>query len=165
MTRGASGRQVSAFQWLANWLLVGGWCVLVYALCAGCQRAPPRRDDVYPPPDTLAFYKPYAEQCVTETGVSVAAIKRFSDQDIFEDDQKLKCFMECMFRVSNLTDAKGEVHLGKLLDTIKPEYEDLALRMGAKCMKAKGKDLCERAFWYHKCWKTADPVHYYLIGP
>ncbi|XP_049532400.1 general odorant-binding protein 83a-like [Anopheles darlingi] len=165
MTHARTRARASGLQYASKCLLIGAWCVVLYALCAGCQRTPPRRDDTYPPPDTLEFYKPYAKQCIAETGVSVAAVKRFSDEDVFEDDQKLKCYMECMFRVSNLTDSKGEVHLGKLLETIKPEFEDLALRMGAKCMKTKGKDLCERAFWYHKCWKMSDPVHYYLIGP
>uniref|UniRef100_A0A182LXA5 Uncharacterized protein n=1 Tax=Anopheles culicifacies TaxID=139723 RepID=A0A182LXA5_9DIPT len=127
------------------------------------QRPVPRRDAEYPPPKTLAFLRPIGERCVKETGVTSSAIVRFSDADIFEDDRALKCYMECMFRLTNVTDDRGELHMLKLLEHVPPEYEEVALRMGVRCTRPKGKDLCERAFWYHKCWKLADPVHYYLV--
>lgn len=57
-------------------------------------------------------------------------------------------------------DENGDLHLERLaegLDMLKPEIQEIALGMGKKCMKPAGDTLCEKAFWYHKCWKTADP--------
>lgn len=118
----------------------------------------PRRDAEYPPAYVLEISKKPHKMCVASTGVSEDAIKRFSDEDIFEDDEKLKCYMQCLFEKFRYTDDKGELHLGKVMDSIPEEYEDIALKMGSKCLKPKGKTLCERAFWFHKCWKTSDPV-------
>uniref|UniRef100_A0A182NL75 Uncharacterized protein n=1 Tax=Anopheles dirus TaxID=7168 RepID=A0A182NL75_9DIPT len=135
----------------------------IYALACDAQRPVPRRDDQYPPPAALAMLRPVGAICAKETGVSAAAIKRFSDEDAFDDDRALMCYMDCVFRLTNVTDDRGELHMGKLLDHVPPDYEDIALKMGVRCIKSKGKDVCERAFWYHKCWKKSDPVHYYLV--
>ncbi|XP_055586877.1 general odorant-binding protein 83a-like [Uranotaenia lowii] len=124
---------------------------------------PPRRDHEYPPPSAVAPLKEVRPHCIQETGVSEAAIARFSDEDVFEDDEKLKCYMQCMFIKGKFTDANDEVDLMKILDSIPPNFEAIYLGMGSKCTKPKGKTQCDRAFWYHKCWKMADPVHYYLV--
>lgn len=129
------------------------------------QRPAPRRDGQYPPPETLAFLRPLGKLCLQETGVSPEAVKRFSDADPFDDNRALKCYMDCMFRVTNVTDDRGELHMGKLLEHVPTEFEDIALRMGVRCTRPKGKDVCERAFWFHKCWKTSDPVVGKLLGP
>lgn len=87
------------------------------------------------------------------------AIKRFSDVEI-HDDEKLKCYMNCLFHEAKVVDENGELHLERLaegLDMLKPEIQEIAIGMGKKCMKAVGDTLCEKAFWYHKCWKSADP--------
>uniref|UniRef100_A0A182JGY5 Uncharacterized protein n=1 Tax=Anopheles atroparvus TaxID=41427 RepID=A0A182JGY5_ANOAO len=143
-------------------LLAGLWCGEIDVLLVNAQKPIPRRDQNYPPPAIIATLAPLGDECVAETGVLRTAIKRFSDEDIFEDDRNLMCYMSCMFRKSNVTDANGELHLGRLMELVPVEFEDVLLRMGIRCTKPKGKDLCERAFWFHKCWKTADPVHYYL---
>uniref|UniRef100_A0A182SNT8 Uncharacterized protein n=1 Tax=Anopheles maculatus TaxID=74869 RepID=A0A182SNT8_9DIPT len=137
--------------------------VCLFGLGWTAQLPTPRRDAEYPPPKTLAFLRPFGVLCVKETGVSPSAIKRFSDEDAFEDDRGLKCYMDCMFRLTNVTDDRGELHMGKLLDHVPHEFEDIALRMGVRCTRPKGKDVCERAFWFHRCWKQSDPVHYYLV--
>nr|QWF76624.1 odorant binding protein 2 [Anopheles sinensis] len=144
-------------------LVTGHWWDAMCMPDATTPRPVPRRDADYPPPKSVALLTRLGVECIAETGVSPSAIKRFSDEDIFEDDYKLKCYMSCLFRLTNVTDDNGELHLGKLLDTIPIEYEDIMLKMGARCTKPKGKDQCERAFWFHKCWKKSDPVYYYLV--
>lgn len=87
------------------------------------------------------------------------AIKKFSDVEV-HDDEKLKCYMNCLFHEAKVVDEKGELHLERLaegLDMLKPEIQEIALGMGKKCLIAEGSNLCEKAFWYHKCWKNADP--------
>lgn len=119
---------------------------------------PPRRDADYPPAYALEFMQQPHRECVAETGVSEAAIKRFSDVEIFDDDEKLKCYMGCLFVKAGVSDGNGDLHLGKVLELIPKEFEDIALKMGSRCLKPKGKTPCERAFWFNKCWKLADPV-------
>ncbi|XP_055524379.1 general odorant-binding protein 83a-like [Wyeomyia smithii] len=143
-------------------LLSTGLLLLDLMLIFATDKPMPRRDADYPPQFVLEAARIPHRECVAETGVAEAAIKRFSDVEIFDDDEKLKCYMDCMFRKTNLTDEKGELHFGKALEYVPQELEDIALKMGVKCTKPKGKTLCERAFWIHKCWKTADPVHYFL---
>lgn len=84
---------------------------------------------------------------------------KFSDGEIHEDE-KLKCYMNCVFHEGHVVDDAGELHLEKLAEGVEmlgPEVEAIALAMGKKCLKPVGDTQCERAFWYHKCWKTADP--------
>lgn len=87
------------------------------------------------------------------------AIKEFSDGNVHEDE-KLKCYMNCVFHEAKVVDDNGDLHLEKLLEHVErlgPEVNEIAMGMGRKCIKPQGDNLCERAFWYHKCWKTQDP--------
>ncbi|XP_037046432.1 pheromone-binding protein-related protein 6-like [Bradysia coprophila] len=130
---------------------------------ASCQA--PRRDDKWPPPELIKFLKPIHDKCVSKIGVTEEAIKKFSDEEIHEDE-KLKCYMNCVFHEGHVVDDNGELHLEKLAEGVEmlgPEVEAIALAMGKKCLKPEGETQCDRAFWYHKCWKTADPKHYFLI--
>lgn len=52
--------------------------------------AAPRRDADWPPPELLEAVKPANDACVVKTKVTEDAIKRFSDNEIHEDE-KLKC--------------------------------------------------------------------------
>lgn len=70
--------------------------------------------------------------------------------------------MDCLFKAADVTHDDGEVHLEKLLDLLPPDIEELALNMAKGCIHPQGDNQCERAFWFHKCWKAADPVHYFL---
>lgn len=87
------------------------------------------------------------------------AIKEFSDGEIHEDE-KLKCYMHCIFVEVNAVDEHGEVHLEKLqvhIEDLDREIQNIAINMGKKCLYPQGENLCEKAFWFHKCWKTNDP--------
>lgn len=96
---------------------------------------------------------------------SLESIKEFSDGEIHEDE-KLKCYMHCLFHEAHLYNDKGELHFEKLqthIEKLDEEIQDIAFHMGRKCLKPVGDNQCERAFWYHKCWKTNDPKHYFLV--
>lgn len=65
-----------------------------------------------------------------------------------------------MFEEAKVLDDKGEVHLEKIathIEKLDKEIQDIAMNMGRKCLRPQGDTQCERAFWFHKCWKTADP--------
>lgn len=84
------------------------------------------------------------------------AIKEFSDGEVHEDE-KLKCYMYCVFDETDVLHEDGEVHLEKLLDRMPDSMHDIAVNMGKRCLYPKGDTKCERAFWLHRCWKQADP--------
>lgn len=68
--------------------------------------------------------------------------------------------MSCVFHEGHVVDDEGHLHLEKLsagIDTLDAETQQIALKMGMKCLTPEGNTPCETAFWYHKCWKTADP--------
>ncbi|XP_031617822.1 pheromone-binding protein-related protein 6-like [Contarinia nasturtii] len=124
-----------------------------------------RRDDKWPPPEVVAIVQPMRITCEAKTGVTDEAIRQFSDGEIHEDPA-LKCYMDCLFKEAGVVDEKGELHLEKMvthIEKLDEEIQMIAINMGRKCLKPQGENQCERAFWYHKCWKTADPKHYFLI--
>ncbi|XP_032597537.1 general odorant-binding protein 83a [Drosophila grimshawi] len=140
------------------------FCILL--LCSvlmgrGTRAVELRRDETYPPPELLKALAPVHDTCVAKTGVTEAAIKEFSDGEVHEDE-KLKCYMYCVFDETDVLHEDGEVHLEKLLDRL-DSMHDIAINMGKRCLYPKGDTKCERAFWLHRCWKQADPKHYFLI--
>ncbi|XP_055305303.1 pheromone-binding protein-related protein 6-like [Sitodiplosis mosellana] len=125
-----------------------------------------RRDEKWPPKMLLDWVRPAATECRERTGVTEEAIKEFSDGEIHED-ASLKCYMYCVFELLELMNDKGQLFVMRLADHIESNYDDeiqtIALNMGRKCLRPEGDNNCERAFWYHKCWKSKDPVHYFLF--
>lgn len=68
--------------------------------------------------------------------------------------------MQCIFVELKAVDDKGEVHLEKLqfhIENWDEELKSIALHMGKRCLYPEGETLCDKAFWFHKCWKTQDP--------
>lgn len=69
--------------------------------------------------------------------------------------------MFCVFEEAGLWMAdRQELHLEKLtlhIEEFDEEIQEIAFHMGRRCVKPQGDNNCEKAFWYHKCWKTYDP--------
>ncbi|XP_001358940.3 general odorant-binding protein 83a [Drosophila pseudoobscura] len=121
-----------------------------------------QRDENYPPPGIMKMAKPFHDSCVEKTGVSEAAIKEFSDGEIHEDE-KLKCYMNCFFHEIEVVDDNGDVHLEKLFATVPLSIRDKLMEMSKDCVHPEGDSLCQKAWWFHQCWKKADPKHYFLV--
>lgn len=65
----------------------------------------------------------------------------------------LVAFQDCLFKEARVVDDDGEVHLEKLathIEKLDEEIQMIAINMGRKCLRPKGDNQCERAFWYHK---------------
>ncbi|XP_030371467.1 general odorant-binding protein 83a-like isoform X2 [Scaptodrosophila lebanonensis] len=105
--------------------------------------------------------KPFHDTCVAQTGVDEAHIKEFSDGQI-HDDEKLKCYMNCLFHEIDVVDDNGDVHFEKLFYTVPMTIRDKLIEMSKGCMHPEGDTLCHKAWWFHQCWKKADPAHYFL---
>lgn len=59
--------------------------------------------------------------------------------------------------LSQVVDDNGELHLEKLEALIPDDFKEIAVQMGKDCKNPEGGDLCERAWWFHQCWKKNDP--------
>nr|AWY62809.1 odorant binding protein [Liriomyza trifolii] len=136
--------------------------LIVFAMLAtAVNTQTPRRDAEYPPQAFLKMAKHLHEICVGKTGVTEEAIKEFSDGEIHEDEA-LKCYMNCLFHEIEAVDENGDVHLEKLFDMLPTKLRTLLVEMSKDCKHPEGDTLCQKAWWFHQCWKKADPVHYYL---
>lgn len=68
--------------------------------------------------------------------------------------------MDCIFKEADLVDENGDVHLEKIhthIDKWDDELRDIAKNMLNKCIHPEGPNACEKAFYFHKCWKSHDP--------
>ncbi|KAL9892861.1 pheromone-binding protein-related protein 6-like isoform 1-T2 [Glossina fuscipes fuscipes] len=138
------------------------YTMLIVLLSAWTRAQQPRRDDEYPPPAILKLAKPFHDICVEQTGVKEEAIKEFSDGEIHEDEA-LKCYMNCLFHEFDVVDDNGDVHLETLFSKIPAALRDLLMEASKGCVHPEGDTLCHKAWWFHQCWKKADPVHYFLV--
>uniref|UniRef100_A0A240SWW4 Uncharacterized protein n=1 Tax=Glossina morsitans morsitans TaxID=37546 RepID=A0A240SWW4_GLOMM len=136
--------------------------LLIILLLIRIRAQSPRRDNKYPPKELITMAKPFHEACVRHTGVTEEAIKEFSEGNIHEDEA-LKCYMNCFFHELGLVDDKGDVHLETLHQSMPGSFVDLILKPAQHCVHPEGDTLCHKAWWFHQCWKKADPVHYFLL--
>ncbi|XP_059611288.1 pheromone-binding protein-related protein 6-like [Phlebotomus argentipes] len=135
--------------------------ILLSALVCSALSVELRRDESYPPPAVLRVIKIAHDVCAPKTGVKEEHIKEFSDGEAIEDPA-LKCYMNCLFHEFEVVDDTGHVHFEKLYNRLPAELKDRARAVIDKCLEPVGDDLCEKAYWLHKCWKTEDPSHYFL---
>lgn len=90
------------------------------------------------------------------------AIQEFDRGEIHED-ASLKCYMFCVFEVLDLISSKGDLFVMRLADHVESNYDEeiqnIVYQMGRKCLRPPdNENNCEKAFYYHKCWKSTDPV-------
>lgn len=134
----------------------------------------------WPPPAILKLGKHFHDICAPKTGVTdgkldsktekslipillTEAIKEFSDGQIHEDEA-LKCYMNCLFHEFEVVDDNGDVHMEKVLNAIPGEkLRNIMMEASKGCIHPEGDTLCHKAWWFHQCWKKADPVHYFLV--
>lgn len=93
--------------------------------------------------------------------IFVEAITHFSDchvDDINENDEKLKCYMHCLFHKFEHYELSREVDE---LDFFTTDEVTILLDMGEKCenfeYNNEHDEKCEYAFKLNKCWKFVNP--------
>lgn len=89
---------------------------------------------------------------------SIDKIILFSDGiEIFEDD-KLKCYMDCLLHEKGMILPDGRIDLVNLHESFSDDEEIhlTYIHMIRKCLYPKGEG-CERAFNLNSCFKKADP--------
>lgn len=81
-------------------------------------------------------------------------------------DPKMRCQFHCMLEESNLLSPKGSMEIVPLvavLDTIPKKSQHILLMATARCPgNPKIKNLCEKFYLVHECWRKKDPDYYYF---
>lgn len=70
--------------------------------------------------------------------------------------------MNCLFHEFGVVDDNGDVHLETLFKNIPISIRDLLMK-AENCIHPEGDTLCHKAWWFHQCWKKADPVVGFVI--
>lgn len=103
--------------------------------------------------------------CVAPFHLSlIDTIKQFSDGDAIFEDDKLKCYMDCILHEMGMILPDGKIDLVNLHESFNDDKEIhfTFIHMIRKCLYPNG-DGCERAFNLNKCFKQADPRVSFII--
>ncbi|XP_063387196.1 general odorant-binding protein 83a-like [Cydia fagiglandana] len=136
-----------------EWLMV--LCLLVVGVRAE-----------FPTQEFLEALKPVVAKCEASTGVDKALVDDFS-KGTMVDDEKLKCYMKCIFlEFQVLDETTGHFRYERMLAALPQEMKSIAYEMGRNCIHFKGEgaaNLCQVSYDLHRCWQQADPEHYFLM--
>ncbi|KAE8573626.1 general odorant-binding protein 69a [Halyomorpha halys] len=103
------------------------------------------------------------DQCIGETGASADAIEGTKKGVFPADDQKLKCYLKCIYSNMGAISDEGELD-AEAFGSIMPEELGRVLNpMINKCKDTTGPDGCELAFNFNICLYNADPKNYLVI--
>nr|ALR72508.1 odorant binding protein 20 [Colaphellus bowringi] len=100
-------------------------------------------------------------ECISQTGATEDMIVNARNGD-FSEDNKLKCYMKCVFEELGVLDDDGKVDIDGILAMLPDEYKDVATTVFNKCGTQAGTDVCDAIFQTHKCYYAANSEHYFL---
>nr|AXO78382.1 odorant binding protein 4 [Xylotrechus quadripes] len=101
------------------------------------------------------------DTCVPAVGVSEDVLIRARKGD-FDDDDKLKCYMRCLFQQLEGLDSDGKVKIDHLITHLPDEFRDALTPIIRKCGVLVGSNECETAFMFCKCSFDQDPSLFFL---
>lgn len=100
------------------------------------------------------------------TGVNRTTIDAFNDSENFQnlpDQRELKCYMLCQLEAMSMIEPElariDPAGVFENLEPLKPEHQDIFIRMGLKCMALKvppNNDRCQAAYNWSVCLKKGD---------
>uniref|UniRef100_A0A182Q4B9 Odorant-binding protein 2 n=1 Tax=Anopheles farauti TaxID=69004 RepID=A0A182Q4B9_9DIPT len=139
--------------------------MLLFLFVTFCFASTLAIDADFPPAEMIENMSWYRSVCMRETGSSDEQIALFNRPETIDAPRDLQCYMYCMFRMHNVTRPDGEVDPIDVYHAIPKRFNSIALKVLVNCRNAEqeGKDLCERAYLTHKCWKATEPQHYFLF--
>ncbi|XP_034946760.1 general odorant-binding protein 83a-like [Chelonus insularis] len=129
-------------------------CLLVISIHAG------------PIPDEFKDVAPsIREVCVAETGVPVDLIEKANNGELTADN-KLKCYLKCVFDQFRLVNDKKGVNFDVFLKLAPPSYKEVAENIVKECRDTKAEtegDLCDLVFQINKCMRKVAGDLYFVM--
>ncbi|XP_037041200.1 uncharacterized protein LOC119077924 [Bradysia coprophila] len=130
------------------------------------------RTDDWPPQliiDMFADKLHQIRQCQDEHNIDARTLIEFeesSDLKNLPNDQSLKCFMLCTYKVFKLVVPDSPklqlVEFFGALSTLEYDARTIYLKMASGC-KLRSKDMCEAVYQVNVCMKKNYNAYYYLV--
>nr|AXY87869.1 odorant binding protein 10 [Subpsaltria yangi] len=102
------------------------------------------------------------DNCVGEVGVDEALITQTQDGSFAEDD-KLKCYMKCVFSQLAVLSDDGEIDAEAFAALLPDNMVEHGTKMIEVCKGVGGANGCEVAFNLNKCFYEFNPAEFMLI--
>ncbi|CAH1958897.1 unnamed protein product [Acanthoscelides obtectus] len=100
-------------------------------------------------------------ECVGQTGVDESLIINARKGD-FSEDQKLKCYMRCIFAEIGTIEDDGSIDVDGVLAVLPEDMRDFAEPIFRKCANIGGSDPCDIVYVTNKCAYAERPADYFL---
>ncbi|CAG9825400.1 unnamed protein product [Phaedon cochleariae] len=95
-------------------------------------------------------------ECISQTGCSEDLISKVRAGD-FAEDNKLKCYMKCIFEELGVIGDDGKIDVPGLLEILPEDIRSTARPIFEKCGTVAGSDGCDSMFQTHKCYYAESP--------
>ncbi|KAF7996739.1 hypothetical protein HCN44_002385 [Aphidius gifuensis] len=99
--------------------------------------------------------------CLAESGTTNEMVNEVGLGKFTEDD-KLKCYLRCLFDQFRLMTPKG-LNFKGFLALSPPNMKEKAVVMVEKCKETKGTDSCDLAYNINYCFYKTYPVEFFII--
>ncbi|XP_003692794.1 general odorant-binding protein 83a-like isoform X3 [Apis florea] len=100
----------------------------------------------------------YRKKCISETKTTAEVVEA-TEYGEFPDDEKLKCYFNCVLEKYNVMDKKNGKIKYNLLKTVIPEaFKEIGHEMIDTCSSIDSNDKCEKSFMFMKCMFEVNPI-------
>ncbi|XP_006620447.1 general odorant-binding protein 83a-like [Apis dorsata] len=100
----------------------------------------------------------FRKKCIGETKTTIEVVEA-TEYGEFPEDEKLKCYFNCVFEKFNVMDKKNGKIKYDLLKKIIPEaFKEIGKEMIDSCSSIDSDDKCEKSFMFMKCMFEVNPI-------
>ncbi|XP_018576270.1 general odorant-binding protein 83a-like isoform X1 [Anoplophora glabripennis] len=100
-------------------------------------------------------------QCLSDSGVNEELISK-AQKGEFEEDEKLKCYMRCIFDETGLFGDDGKIDVEGMVSMLPDEIKEPFAPTVRKCGGLVSGSPCEQSFKMYKCCFDEAPQYYFL---
>nr|APG79366.1 pheromone binding protein 5 [Cyrtotrachelus buqueti] len=108
--------------------------------------------------DIKTILKGLHDVCVGKTGVEEALIDKLKEAE-FSEDQKLKCYIQCLLAQTGAMDMAGHIDIEAATELIPEQVKAAMIRDVTQCAKESEHvaEHCDRAYTTLKCFYKVNP--------
>lgn len=100
----------------------------------------------------------YRKKCIGETKTTIEDVEA-TEYGEFPEDEKLKCYFNCVLEKFNVMDKKnGKIRYNLLKKVIPEAFKEIGVEMIDSCSNVDSSDKCEKSFMFMKCMYEVNPI-------
>nr|AHA39268.1 odorant-binding protein 3 [Monochamus alternatus] len=100
-------------------------------------------------------------QCLSDTGANEDLISK-AQKGEFTEDEKLKCYMKCIFDETGLFGDDGQIDIDGMIAMLPDEIREPFSPTVRKCGGLLSGSPCQQSFMLYKCCFDEAPQYYFL---